>query len=96
VAFERGESLADVLARWSAFVKDFQTTGNSLIVTHDVVVRLAILERAGRPLDDLWQPAVVNGGFAYFDVSDGRWALRIECECDHLRGAEANLSSQAL
>ena len=41
VQFEGGESLAQVDARWRAFME--RTEGGIAIVTHDVIVRLAIL-----------------------------------------------------
>jgi len=96
VAFEKGESLADVLARWSDFARDFNPAANTLLVTHDAVVRVAILERTGRPLADFWRPRVLNGCFAVFNVFGGNWVLREECIAGHLRGLTADISAQAL
>lgn len=96
VSFQNGESVRDVLARWSDFVRDLQSCINTLLVTHDAVVRVAMLERTERPLAEFWQPRVVNGGFAYFDVSREAWHLRSECVCDHLRTLQADISAQAL
>lgn len=96
VRFEGGESLADVLARWRSFVAETAFNVPTLVVTHDVVVRLAILESAGGSLRDLWQPRVVNGGFAEFAVSARGWHLLRECVDEHLHGHLADSAKQAL
>ncbi len=97
VAFENGESVADVLDRWGDFVRGFQSEQNTLLVTHDAVLRIAILERTRRSLANFWQPCVRNGGFAYFDVSAAAgWQLKNECVCAHLGLLEADISTQAL
>ncbi|MGZ3504393.1 MAG: histidine phosphatase family protein [Vulcanimicrobiaceae bacterium] len=96
VAFEYGETLDDVLDRWKRFAASLDTSGDTLIVTHDVVVRLAILERSGRAPAELWQPRVVNGGYAEFEVRAGRWRLLQECVEWHLAGHATDPGSQAL
>ena len=96
VTFEGGENLAAVARRWKAFVDGFSPSGDTLIVTHDAVVRVAILERTGRPLNDLWSPTVTNGGFAHFQIADGAWRLVTECERSHLQGLQAGIERQAL
>jgi broad specificity phosphatase PhoE len=96
VAFEHGETLADVLDRWKSFVAALDTSVDTLIVTHDVVARLALLERTGQTPAEFWQPRVVNGGYAEFDVRDGQWHLVEECIDDHLAGRTADSASQAL
>ena len=96
VRFDGGESLEDVRLRWESFASDLRGEHDVAVVTHDVIVRLAILHAAGRPLSELWQPRVVNGGYAAFDVRDGRWTLVEECVDAHLDGLRVNLSQQAL
>jgi phosphoserine phosphatase len=100
VTFAQGESLADVSARWNDFVGTLSTRGNALAVTHDVVMRLAILSAKNRPPADLWQPRVCNGGYAVFNVQDGAGARRLtlmaECESAHLGTLHVDPSSQAL
>ncbi len=96
VRFDGGESLADVLARWRHFAAGLEGDGGIVVVTHDVLVRLAILEGGGRPLRELWAPRVQNGGYARFGVTDAGWSLAEEC-CDaHLEGMHADTSRQAL
>lgn len=96
VRFEGGESVLDVLVRWRRFAAAFDPRANAAIVTHDVVVRLAILEAMGETPVHLWKPRVVNAGYAQFRVENGRWYLEFECVADHLTGLAANLDAQAL
>jgi phosphoserine phosphatase len=96
VAFEGGETLAQVHARWHAFAADFVADVPTLVVTHDVVVRVAILEAQNRTLDDLWNVHVENAAFAVFDVYDGRWTLLEEQMNTHLTTLHATTATQAL
>ena len=97
VAFEGGETLADVLGRWRAFASDLaRGTQHALVTTHDAVLRCALLDLLGRPLEDFWKMRVENGAFALIE-SDGR-RLTLVCDCDvaHLRDLRAEVSGQAL
>jgi phosphoserine phosphatase len=50
VTFPGGESLADVHRRWRTFLDDAGSSPSPLlIVTHDVIVRLAVLDAKGEP-----------------------------------------------
>jgi probable phosphoglycerate mutase len=94
--FADGESTSDVLRRWKRFVAAFEPATPTLVVTHDVVVRLAILERTGRPPSDLWKPRVRNGGFAVFEVNAAHWELLDECVSGHLGVLDNDTANQAL
>lgn len=96
VRFERGESLDDVAARWRTFAQAFDTASDTAIITHDVLVRLAVLAAGDRALADFWKPSVENGGYAVFEVAGQRWTLIEECRRDHLEGIAADSSRQAL
>ncbi|HKU68228.1 MAG TPA: histidine phosphatase family protein [Candidatus Baltobacteraceae bacterium] len=96
VKFQGGESLADVLERWKRFVQQFEPRENTLLVTHDIVVRLALLERTGRPMEDLRHVRALNAAYALFEVSAGAWTLRRECVGEHLSGLAADPEKQAL
>jgi broad specificity phosphatase PhoE len=96
VAFEHGETLAQVQARWLNFAADFTAGPPSLVVTHDAVVRVAILAAQERPLNDLWSVRVENAGFAEFAVETGRWKLVNESVNAHLAGLHAATGGQAL
>ncbi len=96
VHFAGGESLADVLARWESFASSLHGEKEIVVVTHDVLVRVAILAATGRPLARLWEPRVVNGGYAAFEVRDEQWYLLEECLDTHLDGLRVDVSRQAL
>lgn len=96
VGFEGGETLKHVHARWSNFAASCAGTQPTLVVTHDAVVRVAILAAQGRTLDDLWRVHVENAGFAEFEVDAGRWSLVNESTTEHLAGLHAATQTQAL
>lgn len=96
VDFENGESVADVLGRWKTFVAGFEPHGDTLLVTHDAVIRCALLERTDRDLRTFWQGRVLNGAYAWFSVRGPVWTLQDECVSGHLAGITADPSTQAL
>ncbi len=96
VRFQDGESLQDVLERWKTFVARFDPRVDTLLMTHDVVVRLAVLERTGRGIDDLRHVRALNASYAEFEVSGPQWSLRAECVDDFLAGLAADHERQAL
>jgi broad specificity phosphatase PhoE len=96
VAFENGETLAQVQQRWLHFAATFPAGAPALVVTHDAVVRVAVLAAQARTLDELWLVNVENAGFAEFEVAAGRWTLVRESANGHLAGLHAATGSQAL
>ncbi len=96
VAFENGESLHDVLRRWRDFAAAFRTAVPTLIVTHDAVVRVALVHALGRTLEDFWNTRVQNAGYATLDVDAGRWTVVEEHVERHLEGVRASIEGQAL
>jgi broad specificity phosphatase PhoE len=97
VRFDGGESLDDVAARWLAFTSSLRGNNEDVvIVTHDVLVRIAVLLAAGRPLTMLWEPRVQNGGYALLSAASQRWKVVEECCDEHLEGIRADTARQAL
>jgi len=96
VTFEGGESLGDVDARWRGFLASLTEGEDVVVVTHDVLVRLAILAAANGTLRDLWKPAARNGGYALLEKVQTSWRLREECHDRHLGGLIADTTRQAL
>jgi probable phosphoglycerate mutase len=96
VQFENGESIADVLARWRDFAASFAPDAPALVVTHDAVVRVALVDATSRGLEHFWTTRVENGAYAVFDVHDARWTLVDECVSDHLGALRASTERQAL
>jgi broad specificity phosphatase PhoE len=95
-AFPGGETLAQVRERWRGFARSFASEVPALVVTHDAVVRVALLDALGLGLDAFWNVEVENGAYALFEVADGRWTLREQCVRGHLGPLRAALESQAL
>jgi phosphoserine phosphatase len=95
VQFEGGESLHDVAHRWRAFVDQLGDADAVAVVTHDVVVRIALLAAMQRPLAELWEPRVVNGGFARFR-GGGSWEVVDACVDAHLGSLVVDTAAQAL
>jgi len=96
VRFPDGESLADVDGRWRAFADSLTGQRDAVVVTHDVLVRVAILGATRRKLADFWEPRVRNGGYAVLEKAPSGWSLVEECRDAHLDGLLADTSRQAL
>lgn len=97
VRFVGGESLADVLARWRSFAHDLAADSRpTLVLTHDAVVRVALVDLEGKGLNDFWNVRVANAAFALIDRIDGTLALREAYRANHLHGIEADAATQAL
>jgi broad specificity phosphatase PhoE len=96
VAFEGGESVAQVLARWRDFAAALRPASPTLIVTHDAVVRVALVDAQGRDLSGFWNARVENGAYAVFEVTAERWTLIEECIADHLGPLRVSIEGQAL
>ncbi len=96
VAFEEGESLRDVAARWNRFRAALRIDAPTLIVTHDAIVRAALLDIQQRPLGDFWSIRVENAAYAIVDVEGERWTLVEESVSTHLAGERAETETQAL
>ena len=97
VTFEEGESLADVAARWLRFAEDLaHVTAPTLVISHDAVVRVALLALQGKPLSEFWQVSVENAAFAVIEANNGTLTLVEECRTDHLHALRASIAQQAL
>ncbi len=96
VSFEEGESLRDVAARWQRFRSQLRVDVPTLLVTHDAIVRVALLDIAQRPLTEFWQTRVENAAYAVAEVEGERWTLVEESVSLHLSDNRAAVESQAL
>jgi phosphoserine phosphatase len=97
VAFEGGERLAEVDSRWRAFAASLLGFKEDvLLLSHDAVIRIAILAAKNAPLDRFWNVRAENGAFARFSPDRPQWTLIDECFTEHLVDARASLSEQAL
>ncbi len=97
VAFDGGESLRGVLARWQSFARDLAARDeDTLVVTHDAVVRCALLDLQGLPLEDFWKTTVENAAYAVVERDGTGLRLVGECVTAHLAGVRADVAHQAL
>ena len=95
--FDGGETLSDVLARWRAFARDLAARDeDTLVLTHDAVVRCALVDMHERSLDDFWAVRVENAAFARVERLDGRLVVIEDCDNAHLGSLHADLTTQAL
>ena len=96
-SFDGGEALTDVLGRWRSFARDLAARDEeTLVLTHDAVVRCALVDMHDRSLDDFWMVRVENAAFARVERVDARLVVIEDCENAHLGTMRADLSTQAL
>lgn len=97
VSFEGGETLQDVDARWRAFAASLAGCKEDvLVLSHDAVLRIAILAAKDAPLGRFWNVRAENGAFARFTPDRPQWTLVEECFTEHLADARASIAGQAL
>ena len=96
VAFPGGESLDDVLRRWRAFAGGLDGKNDVAIVTHDAIVRLAVLDASGRGPAEFWAPNVGNGAYAVLEFDGASRRVVEGCVNDHLGSFAVDTSLQAL
>ena len=96
VVFDGGETPEHVMRRWRDFAHDLAPGAPTLVVTHDAVVRIALLVAGKRDLSAFWDTSVENGAFATFEVDDGEWRIVEERSAGHLAGIRADVEGQAL
>lgn len=96
VSFDGGETLDDVMTRWQRFRASFKVDVPTLIVTHDAIVRIALIDIAARPVSDFWKTQVENAGYAVVEVNGLSWTLVDESISAHLADMRATIESQAL
>lgn len=97
VRFPGGESLADVRDRVTGFWVELGQKQSSmvLIVTHDVIVRLAVLAAQDKPLADFHGVAVDNAAVNRFEMSAGKFTLETLNEAGFLGELRSRLAEQA-
>jgi len=97
IRFPGGESLADVAVRWRAVAPELVADGRpTLVVTHDVVVRVALLEAMSNELEDYWRLRVENGAISTLESMAGRLGVVEPNAVEHLAGLHADAREQAL
>jgi len=95
ITFSSGDSMQKVAERWKSFTSTTPTVP-SLVVTHDAVVRSAIVLAQGLTIDDMWKIPMENAAYAKFDATAAGWKLLEPCVNAHLHGLRADIARQAL
>jgi broad specificity phosphatase PhoE len=86
-----------VLSRWRAVAVDLASHADDiLVVTHDAVVRCALVDLQALGLRDFWNVSVENAAFAIVDNDGTELRLTTPFFAEHLRGLRADVASQAL
>jgi phosphoserine phosphatase len=97
VRFPDGESLDDVRARWRSFFSDVARYPSPLmVVTHDVIVRLAVLDALGEPLSAFNSVAAENAAITEIECDSPELHLIRVNEGAHLGDLRADPATQAL
>lgn len=100
VGFPGGETFVQTFERVNIFLQDTEDLSDTLIVTHDNIVRILVTLANGWTLDEIWrhdiEPAALN--FFEFNKTDGKNKIKILKLNDntHLEGLRADLSKHAL
>lgn len=107
VQFPGGEALADVAERVASFLDEAQrsqTAGSrstrfknvTLCVTHDAVIRIAVLAVRGEPLSAFQRFRIENAALTEFDVSEERLSLVTLNDHEYLGSLRGDAAAQAL
>ncbi len=97
VRFPQGESLEDVRIRWQSFLTDLDASGEPLVVvTHDIIIRLASIQAQAASMDAFFTLKADNGGITELQWQDTALSLVRFNDVAHLEGLRADLSRQAL
>ena len=95
IVFSAGDSMQKVSERWYDFASQ-PFSVPTLVVTHDAVVRAAIVLAEGRSLDDMWKVKMENAAYVRFDADADAWRIIDPCVNAHLEGLRADIARQAL
>ncbi|HXM18749.1 MAG TPA: histidine phosphatase family protein [Candidatus Tumulicola sp.] len=97
VTFPGGESLKDVLERWQSFRSDLARFESPLVVvTHDVIVRLAALEAAGKGVAGFFEDRSDNCAITEIHYEGQQTRLVRRNDTTHLGPLLADVAKQAL
>ena len=97
VRFPQGETLADVDSRLNNFWRALAASHHRavLLLTHDVVVRLAVLAAQQRPLAEFHQVEIDNAALNRFTLHKGLLTLVRLNDADFLGELRSSLATQA-
>ncbi len=98
--FPNGEAFTDTVARVNYFLENTMLEGNSLIVTHDNIVRILVTLSDGGALNDIWNHNIESASLNFFEVNKVNGINKLKIlklnDTSHLEGIRADLKKHAL
>jgi len=95
-----GESLEDVALRVASLLQDIlseHADGNIVIVSHDAVLRVIVMQSLLMGLEYFWRWRFDNAALSMLErLEDGHFRLALLNDAHHLDGVFVNCDSQAL
>jgi phosphoserine phosphatase len=97
VQFPHGEMLEEVELRLRSFLHSLRDeTGTVLAVTHDVIVRIAVLLASGKELSSFNEVHIDNAALNEFTLEGGKLRLLHVNDTTHLGSLRSDTAGQAL
>ena len=95
--FPKGETFYDTVKRVKNFLFNRKWVENSLIVTHDNIVRIILTLIERKQIDNIWSYNISPAGVTIISVDDeGKFKIIKINETSHLNGLGSNISIHAL
>jgi broad specificity phosphatase PhoE len=98
--FPGGEAFIQMLERLELFLESDLLSNDTLLVTHDNVIRILVTLANGWTLDDIWVHNIEPAALNFFEINklSGKNKLSILKlnESDHLEGIRADINKHAL
>jgi len=96
VQFPGGETLEDVCSRYESFLSDLRGDRGILAITHDVVIRIAILLAQDKPLSAFNEVRVDNAALNEFSSEGNTLTILRLNDTTHLGSLRSDTLTQAL
>lgn len=100
VVFPSGEAFTDTLKRVEMFLETTQLSDNTVLVTHDNIIRIMVTLSNGWSLDEVWRHDIEPAALNFFELNkiNGKNKLKLLKLNDniHLEGLRCDLTMHAL
>ncbi|QQS38744.1 histidine phosphatase family protein [Candidatus Woesebacteria bacterium] len=98
--FPFGEKFVETAGRVRNYIMGKTWQGNSLLITHDNIVRVMVCMAEKRPIDDLWKFKLDPAAVTEFDIVGVNGSKELKLvklnDTEHLTKLRSDLSSHAL
>ena len=98
--FPGGEVFDETVARVKQFMDEYMWSGNSVVVTHDNIIRIMVSLAKGSPVDDMWKVTIEPAAINTFEVKEGFYGVFYRVvklnDTTHLKELKADLALHAL